>query len=99
MSTTNDLLTHNNLIEMKITKELDLEDFEFWGHGRDLAELLDSSDFNTIEHYLNDEYPEGLDEVELNDIFSFGEEQIANILGYHDYEEMLKDRQTEEEEE
>ena len=39
---------------MKITKELDLEDFEFWGHGRDLAELLDSSDFNTIEHYLND---------------------------------------------
>lgn len=84
---------------MKIVKEIDLEDFEFWGQGRDLAEHLESSDFNTIEHYLNEEYPEGLDEVELNDIFSYEEEHIANILGYHDYEEMLKDRQSEEEEE
>jgi hypothetical protein len=84
---------------MKITKEIDLEDFEFWGEGRELAKLLDSSDFSTIENYLNDVYPEGLDEVDLNDIFSFEEEHIATILGYHDYEEMLKDKQTEEEEE
>lgn len=84
---------------MKITKEIDLEDFEFWGQGRELAELLDSSDFETIEHYLDEVYPEGLDEVDLNDIFSFEEEHIANILGYHDYEEMLKDKQTKEEKE
>ena len=34
---------------MKITKELDLEDFEFWGYGRDWAEPLDSFDSNTID--------------------------------------------------
>lgn len=84
---------------MKIYTEIDLEDFEFWGGAKELSSMLDSSDFDVIERELNIESPDGLDEVELNDIFSYEKEHIANLLGYDTYEEMLKDKQTEEEEE
>ena len=80
---------------MKIYTEINLEDFEFWGGAKELSSMLDSSDFDAIERELNIECPEGLDEVELNDIFTYEEDHIANILGYDTYEEMLKDRQTE----
>lgn len=58
---------------MKIVTDMYLEDFEFWGGAKALAELL------TYEE---------LTATELNDIFWFGDDEIANVLGYEDEEQM-----------
>lgn len=72
---------------MKIVTDMYLEDFEFWGGAKALAELLTNDEMDAIEEYLEDTYEE-LTATELNDIFWFGDDEIANVLGYEDEEQM-----------
>ena len=77
---------------MKIYKETNLQNFEFWSGAKETAKQLTADDFDTIESVIEDCYPEGIDETTVNDIFWFEEDWIAEMLGYEDWEDLLAQR-------
>ena len=51
--------------------------------------------FTSIGHLINEEmlkecYPDGIGETELNDIFWFEEDMIAEWLGYNNFDEIME---------
>lgn len=84
---------------MKIYKEESLSNFEFWSGAIETAEMLTYDELQQVEAILDDEYPDGIDETELNDIFRFEEDTIADWLGFYDWEELCRDHNGEEDEE
>lgn len=66
---------------MKIYKETNLTDFEFWSGAKDFAARLTDSEMQQIECILKDRYPDGIDETALNDIFWFDRETVAEWIG------------------
>ena len=79
---------------MKIYMEKRLRNFEFWSGAKDRVKYLTSSELDTIENLLEDSYPDGINETELNDIFWFEEDLIAEWLGYNNFDEIM-DREKE----
>ncbi len=69
---------------MKIYKEESLSNFEFWSGAEDRTEKLTGKELDRIEAILEDLYPDGMDETELNDLFWFDFEMV---LGWIDKEE------------
>lgn len=83
---------------MIVCTEVSLCTFEFWGGAECIAECLTEDDFDTIEAELEQEYPNGIDETVLNDLFRHEEDYIAQLLGYDSWEEFEhKDDEGEEE--
>lgn len=80
-------------------KEIDHVDLRnmVWEGAADTVEDLSNEELDTIISILDDLYPHGLEDVELNDIFWFEREWIAEQLGFSSYDEIL-DRRKEEEE-
>lgn len=66
---------------MKIYKETNLTEFEFWSGAKDFAARLTDSEMQQIECILEDLYPDGIDETALNDIFWFDRETVAEWIG------------------
>lgn len=75
---------------MIIMKELPLKENEFWGGARYITDRLTNEEFDIIEQGLEELYPDGVDETELNDLFWFDEDLIAYFLGYDSFEELEK---------
>jgi hypothetical protein len=85
---------------MKIHMETDLHHFEFWSGAKDTVKHLTWEELDKIESMLEDIYPDGMDETELNDFFWFEDDTIAEWLGYESFEELMhRDGEEEEEEE
>ena len=81
---------------MKVYSEVSLIDFNFWGGAKDTVEELYEEDFDIIQSAIEEmECDENgmIEEVDLNDIIWFERDWIARILGYEDFEELIKDRQ------
>ena len=74
---------------MKIYTEQSLRNFEFWSGAKDTVKYLTSDELDTIEEMLEDSFPDGIGETELNDIFWFEDDMIAEWLGYNDFEEIM----------
>lgn len=74
---------------MKIYTEESLKNFEFWSGAKDTVKYLTDDELDTIEKILEDIYPEGMSETQINDIFWFEDDWIAEILGYNDFEEIM----------
>lgn len=74
---------------MKIYKEENLTNFEFWSGAKDTVKYLTDEEIETIENILEDSYPDGMDETEINDFFWFEDETIAEWLGYNSFEEIM----------
>ena len=72
---------------MTIKTEQSLRNFEFWQRAKINAEQLTSEEFDELENNLEDFYPDGMTDVELNDLFWFDFEWICEILelSYNDY--------------
>ena len=66
---------------MKLYSEKSLSGFEFWSGAKDNAEKLTSKQMDQIESTLEDVYPDGLSETELNDLFWFDFETVAEWIG------------------
>ena len=79
---------------MKIYTEQSLRKFEFWSGAKDRVKYLTFDELDTIENLLEDSYPDGINETELNDIFWFEEDLIAEWLGYNNFDEIM-DREKE----
>ena len=71
---------------MIITSEINLQDFEGWSGAESTLAMLSYSQINTLQSILEDTYPEGIDETQLNDILRFETDWIAELLGFTDWE-------------
>jgi hypothetical protein len=85
---------------MKIYKEIyDLDDFEFWGPAEDTMRDLSDEDKQAIFESIEETYPDGLTETELNDILAYDDDWIRDIVGYdysnYDSIEDMEEKQTE----
>lgn len=74
---------------MKIQSETSLKDFEFWSGAKDTVKYLTVEELDTIEAILEEQYPEGMNETELNDFFWFEDDTIAEWLGYDSFEDIM----------
>lgn len=74
---------------MKIYSEKSLNDFEFWGGARDTEKYLTYDEIEQIEQELEELYPDGMDETEVNDFFWFEDDTIAEWLGYDSFEDII----------
>ena len=66
---------------MKIYKEESLQNFEFWSGAKANAATLTSEQLDTVETILEEIYPEGMDETQINDIFWSDFDQVREWLG------------------
>jgi len=66
---------------MKIYREESLANFEFWSGAKDRAELLTGKELDQIETALEELYPDGMSETELNDLFWFDFETVLGWIG------------------
>lgn len=77
---------------MKIYKDYYLHDVNFWGGAKDNIKYLTKDDFTVVELELEEMYPDGIEETELNDLFRFDIDEVAIILGYDDFDDLKKER-------
>ena len=67
---------------MKITREMNLRNFKAWSGAKNtLNELIELGKCEELEEVLEDLYPEGMTETQLNDILWFDVEWIYETLG------------------
>lgn len=74
---------------MKIYEEKSLKDFEFWSGAKDTVKYLTDDELDQIEAILEDSYPDGMSDTEINNFFWFDDDTIAEWLGYSDFEEIM----------
>ena len=67
---------------MKITSEMSLKNFKAWSGAKDtLNKLIELDKCDELEFILDDLYPDGLADTQLNDILWFDDEWIYETLG------------------
>lgn len=76
---------------MKIYSEKSLRDFAFWSGAKDRVKYLSEEQLDTIESMLEEIYPEGMSDTEINDLFWFDADTIAEWLGYENFDEIMND--------
>ena len=72
---------------MKIYSEKSLRNFEFWSGAKENANELTGAQLDEVETILEDLYPEGMDETQINDLFWFDFDTIKEWLNITDEEE------------
>ena len=72
---------------MKLYSEKSLCNFNFWSGAKDNALKLTLEQLDEVESMLEDIYPDGMSETELNDLFWFDFEQICDWLGIEEEKE------------
>ena len=78
---------------MKIYKEVtSWNDFDFWSGAKDTVKFLNDSEVETIFSMLEDCYPDGMSETQLNDFFWFEDDTIAEWIGWPDFETLMNAR-------
>lgn len=76
---------------MKYVVEESLSNFKFWSGACDTAKYLTYEELDTIEYTLEELYfDREITDTEINDIFWFEEDWIAEMLGYEDWETFLE---------
>ena len=74
---------------MKIYSEKSLKDFDFWSGAKDTVKYLTEYEINQIETILEDCFPDGMNETEINDFFWFEDDTIAEWLGYSSFDDIM----------
>ena len=84
---------------MKIYTEDSLSNFNAWSGAVDtLDTLVEKNLVDELEAELEELYPDGLSDTELNDILWFENDWIAQLVGFADWEDLERDGEPEEEE-
>ena len=88
---------------MKIYTEQSLADFKFWSGAETTAQRIweeqGSEGFDQLEAILEDLYPDGIDETDLNDLLWFDADTVYEWLGIGDEEEDEGEDEEDEDEE
>jgi len=74
---------------MTITSEKAIRDFKFWAGAADTVKYLTRDEMDDIEQQLDELYPDGMDETNLNDFFWFDCDTNAEWLGYEDFDAIM----------
>lgn len=77
---------------MIVKSDTPIREFNFWSGAKDTVKYLILEELDSVESILDDLYPEGISETDLNDFFWFDNDTIAEWLGYHDFDELIKSR-------
>ena len=77
---------------MTIICEDFLYNFEFWSSAKETAKYLTWEEFSKIEAIFENIYPDGMTDVQINDIFWFDDDWIAEMLGYNSFKEIIDER-------
>lgn len=84
---------------MTITYELDLQSFKAWSGATDTLERIQrEGKCGLLEQILEDTYPEGMTETELNDLLWFESETVYGWLDIRSEEQIKKEIEETEEE-
>ena len=84
---------------MTITYELDLERFEAWSGAKETLERVQREGrCGELENILEELYPEGMTETQLNDLLWFDSESVYEWLGIRSEEQIKKEIKEAEEE-
>ena len=83
---------------MKYTVEDSLRNFQFWSGAKETAKELTAEQLDQMESILEDCYPEGITDTQINDTFWFECDWIAEQLGFEDWETLVKHNKGEDEE-
>lgn len=70
---------------MKIVSEMSLRDFKFWSGAKDTAAELTNDQLDLLEEKLEEEYPDGMTDREINHFFWFNRDVIRQWLGFDAY--------------
>ena len=76
---------------MRIYSDESLTSFQFWSGAKDRAEKLTYNELETIENILEDCYPEGMSETEINDLFWFDFGTVCEWLDLDEEEVLNRD--------
>ena len=76
---------------MKITTETSLNNFKFWASAEHNASLLTYDQLNAIESTLDELYPGGMSDTDLNDLFWHDFDTVLDWIGT-DYETLTADQ-------
>lgn len=66
---------------MKYYVEESLRNFQWWSGAKDHAAELTEEQFDQLEFILEDCYPDGMTETEINDLMWFEFDWIKEMLG------------------
>lgn len=66
---------------MKIIREDSLTNFEFWSGAKDSANMLTYEQLEQITEALEEIYPEGMTDTQINDLFWFDFEYVCELIG------------------
>ena len=84
---------------MTITYELDLNSFQAWSGAKDTLDRIQrEGKCAELENILEDLYPDGMTETELNDLLWFDSESVYEWLGIRSEEQIEKEIKEAEEE-
>ena len=84
---------------MTITYELDLNSFQAWSGAKDTLDRIQrEGKCSLLEQILEDTYPDGMTETELNDLLWFDSESVYEWLGIRSEEQIEKEIEEAEEE-
>lgn len=73
---------------MKIYCDVSLENFEYWAGAVDTAEkITEAGKWGCLEAILEDLYPDGMTDTQLNDLLWFEPETVYEWLGITEEEE------------
>ena len=81
---------------MIITRDISLRDFEPWNGAVSTYEALSVEELDQLESELEFQYPDGIDETELNDLFWFHEDFVFQLAGHVDEEEEDEEEEDED---
>ena len=74
---------------MYIMKELDLNTFEAWSGAVNTLDRIRANDLcEQLEAQLEELYPDGITETELNDLLWFDDDMVYEMLGLKTAEEL-----------
>ena len=84
---------------MTITYELDLNSFQAWSGAKDTLDRIQrEGKCDVLEQILEDIYPDGMTETQLNDLLWFDSESVYEWLGIRSEEQIEKEIKEAEEE-
>ena len=81
---------------MKIIHEIDsLLDFEPWSYAVSRYETLTAKQLEQLDAELEQLYPDGMTDTEVNDMFWHDDDWVAELLGFRNWEHLERTNQGE----
>ena len=71
---------------MKIYQDCSLYNFSFWGSATYITDKLTVEEFESLEPIIEELYPDGIDETNLNDLFAFDGDSVLSWIGLSEEE-------------